>query len=276
MAQLKQLDFVKTSALTEMAYTVVNTVWPDVETYLDSYQSFNNWIATHVDELDSLTEIVKDDALQKFLFSYFKKILAEHKFHLHYLTLTFSFNTSDNWGSADTTFIAHTKNEQIIPLVQIKINVNRLNELDFIEFKQTLFHELTHIEQQCKALSNFTPEALAAVVEPNVPISVTSLMDGFSNKKDLNSDGTPLAHLQEIGAYANDFALKLFAQYKQLLKSRSPEERDLFLRTEIIPNYSKYMSEEMKEHFEMLPHYKKNSFLKQMVRQLKELTNGLL
>jgi hypothetical protein len=272
MAQLKQLDFVKTSALTEMAYTVVNTVWPDVETYLDAYGSFDKWIAANDSDL---TE-VKDEALQKFLYSYFKNYLSPYKFYLHHLSLNFRYDGEDHWGDADTLFIAHTKNDQIIPLVQIKINIFSINELDFPEFKQTLFHELTHIEQQCKALINFTPEALAAVAEPNVPISVTSLMDGFSNKKDLNSDGTPLAQLQEIGAYAHDFALKLFGRYKQVLKSRSPEERDLFLRTEIIPNYSKYMSEEMKEHFEMLPYYKKNSFLKQMVRQLKELTNGLL
>ena len=43
MAQLKQLEFVKSSALTEMAYAVVNTVWPDIENYFDAV-GFDQWV----------------------------------------------------------------------------------------------------------------------------------------------------------------------------------------------------------------------------------------
>ena len=272
MAQLKQLDFVKTSALTEMAYTVVNTVWPDVEAYLESYESFDRWIAIH--DVDLIE--IKDEILQKFLYAYFKQYLAKYSFYLHHLALNFYYAEVDYWGDADTTFIAHTKNEQVIPLVQIKINIYHMNDMDFSEFKQTLFHELTHIEQQCKTLITFDPAGLSAEVPSNKPISVTDLMDNFSNKKDYKTNESPLGNLQEIGAYANDFALKLFGQYKQLLKSRSPKERDIFLRTEIIPKYASYMSDEMKTHFELMPYNKRNSFLKQMVRQLKELTSGLI
>lgn len=272
MAQLKQLDFVKISALTEMAYTVVNTVWPDVETYLDSYGSLDNWMVEH--DVDLLE--IKDTILQKFLFNYFKQFLAKHSFHLHFLALNFYYSDLEYWGDADTTFIAHTKNEQIVPLVQIKINVYRMNDMSFSEFKQTLFHELTHIEQQCKALITYDPAALSNAIKPNTPFSVNDLMDNFSNKRDYKDSVSPLENLQEIGAYANDFALKLFGQYKQLLKSRSPKERDIFLRTEIIPKYASYMSDEMKTHFELMPYNKRNSFLKQMVRQLKELTSGLI
>ena len=67
MAQLKQLEFVKSSALTEMAYTVVNTVWPDIENYFDAV-GFDQWVDKY-----TMQDSFVDQTLQKFLYSYYKQ-----------------------------------------------------------------------------------------------------------------------------------------------------------------------------------------------------------
>lgn len=277
MAQMKQLDFVKSSALTEMAYTVVNTVWPDVEAYIEQLGGFKKWLQ-HLNT-DANSQFT-DETLRNFLFQYFKKLVGTHGFHLHNLDFNLFLRGDAYLGGAEVKVVAHARATAIIPTLLIYIELNHLATISESEFFQTLFHELSHIEQQCKAAFNFTAERLIKELPINTPTSIAEFMDDFSNKRDYEDDDLanfPLEQLSEIGAYANDFALKLFNHYKQELRSRKePSERDLFLRSEVLPKYSSMMSARMKQDFELLPYHKKNSFLKQMVRQLKEFSSGLL
>lgn len=268
MAQLKQLEFVKSSALTEMAYTVVNTVWPDVENYFASV-GFDSWVDTY-----TMQDTFVDQSLQKFLYSYFKDLLAKHKFYLKAFNMAFDMGGPENeYGSALVMYESLSYKTQTIPTVIITVNVNQVFSLSENEFMRIMFHELSHIEQQCKILINYTAPKLVDELPINEPIPVHLLAD---TKGITIDDSTNFSAPDEIGAYANDFALKLFNHYKQDLKSLSIKERDYFLRAEILPKYLSLMSNDMKEHFTALSDSKRNSFLKQLVRQLKEFISGLL
>lgn len=268
MAQLKQLEFVKSSALTEMAYTVVNTVWPDIENYFDAV-GFDQWVDKY-----TMQDSFVDQTLQKFLYSYFKDILGKHKFYLKAFNMAFDMGGPDNeYGSALVMYESLSYNTQSIPTVIITVNVNQVFSLSQAEFMRIMFHELSHVEQQCKILINYTATRLVEELPINEPIPVYLLAD----TKGINAyDSANFSASDEIGAYANDFALKLFNQYKQDLRSLSQQERDSFLRAEILPKYLSLMSNDMKEQFNTLTDAKRNSFLKQLVRQLKEFISGLL
>lgn len=265
MAQLKQLDFVKTTALTEMAYTVVNTVWPDIEAYFDSV-GYHEW-------LQSKAKMFTDVPLQKFLHSYFKALLADNKFYLRSVVLVFDMEGPDYFGKADVYYENLGKGKQVIPVVTIEIAVNQLQKLTYSQFLQTLFHELSHVEQECKILIAKTAYELATTLPINERIPVSSL--GQYTELD-DSGATPFTAPNEIGAYANDFALKVFHKYRQELKSLSPKDRDSFIRQKIWLQYPSLMSDSLKEAFANAPSSAQKSFLRQFSRQLQEFISGLL
>ena len=272
MVQLKHLDFIKPTVLTEMAYTVANTIWPDLEAYFDKI-GFDAWVDKY-----ALNDTFNDESLQNLLRTYFTKELKEHGFYLRSFGLAFDMGDLGNegyYGKVEVVFMPVGYQSDCIPTVTIQINIHKIYEMSQVEFFRTLFHEISHVEQQCKVLYSYTAERLA-LEEPNVPINVAELAKTYYSKREALTDTSGFSSKDEIGAYANDFAMKLFYVYKQELKSRTPEQREAFLREVILKNYMSDMLPDMKTQFNNLSEERQRRFLRQLFKQLREFISGLL
>lgn len=268
MVQLKQTEFIKRYALTEMAFTMVNNVWPDIEAYFDAVD-FDSWVDTY-----TMKDTFVDLTLQKYLYSYFRPLLQTHKLTLKVLNLVFDMGGPQNeYGSAEVLYETISYGTESKPTVIINININRVFSVSKSDFMRILFHELSHVEQQCKILFGYGVDKLLTELPENEPVPVASLASSKGMSK--YDDSMNFSAVDELGAYANDFALKLFYYYKQDLKSLPAQERDLLVRSKILPEYLSSMSNDMKEQFNSLAPDKRNRFLKQLVKQMEEFISRL-
>ena len=267
MTQLNHSDFIHTKYLTEAAYSVVNALWPRIEEYIESKGGVKQYLLS----LSHGKNVFNDGVLQKVLYFHFNQLLEPTGFYLKELNLVYEKHNSESYGSSNAMLMISQKGTATIPVVMFDIIISNMFTMTENQVLETLFHELTHLEQSTVLLLELTADKLIETVPINKPLFIDRLEQYFEDRnQDVINDG-------EIEAYSRELALKVFNINKLQFKSMSKEARIIFVNKNVLSHISEYMSPAVKEHiFNELSDNSRHIFLRLFLSQLKTLCNGLL
>lgn len=267
MAQLEVADFIKPKNLTERAYSIANSMWPRIESYIAQ----RGGVISYLKQLEPTSNGRSDFILAKALKTHFSQLLHPAGFFLKDFNLVYELTNDNTYGVVNSFLMVKSNGTAKIPIVVFDLCVCNIFEISEQEFLQVFFHELTHIEQAANLLLELTSEELLQALPENKPIFIERLERYFTTR---NID--PSINDGEISSYARELALKIFYAYKVELKNMPSEDRHQFITKVIIPNYERHMSPAVKENvFDRLSNNSNKKFLRELVTQLYDFCDGL-
>ena len=273
MRTLPQDAFIKPKSLTEAAFSIVNKLWAKIENYIPDPEAWRQTVLSGAKWTNNVSDVV----LEKLIANHFIELLESHGFTIEHITIALYKNKihEDIMGSCTVKVLnaTNTLKQQKNIKLKIDICIYQLKVLTGKQIFQTLYHELVHIEQDCKALIGIGIEKLSD--------SLTSFLwtnvDDVLNKAISHNDIDYANSKNEIAPYAGDIAYEIFNKYKQELKNKTEREQDIFIRTHIIPNIRNEFSKDIKNNFvdALSDPKQKHKFYILLVQQLKELASRI-
>lgn len=262
--------FVKKQNLTEAGLGVPNTLWSDIENYIQDPEIWRQNLITN----SKWTERASDIGLRTLIKKYYQHKLIEAKFELS--EFSFEIYKTDeydgNYGLFEMALLNSSNKLRNYKEIKVKIRIClfRISEISSENTLRSLYHELIHLEEGITAITNIGMENLTQTLSPFDWISINKVLNKPKNK----TTADYVNSTDERNAYAGDLALQLFYKYRPYFRQQTTKEQEQFINNKIIPNIKYEFSYNIQNEF-ITNLIKSNKFYISLIKQLIDLASRI-